>query len=87
MMSFNDFIQKYKQKKEAVPINKIQSILSFLASNDVRIYLKNGPFKTDIRIINLNAFRGTHWVLYIPKCYFDSFGWSPPKKLCKFIIK
>ena len=86
-MSFNDFIHKCKLKNEATPNNKIQSILSSLASNDVRIYLRDGPFKTDLKIINLHPFQGTHWVLYIHKCYFDSFGWSPPQKLFKPIIK
>ena len=55
--------------------------------NDIRIYLRDGPFEYDIGIVNLHQSRGTHWVCYINENYFDSYGCVPPKKLSKFIIK
>ena len=55
--------------------------------NNVGIYLRDGPFKSDIGFLNLHPSKGTHWVCYINENYFDSYGVVCPKKLCKFIIK
>ena len=55
--------------------------------NDVEIYLRDGPFQTDIGIVNLHPSKGTHWVCYINENYFDSYGCVCPKKLSKFIKK
>ena len=86
-MSFNDFIKKYNLRNKATSNIKIRQVLSSLTLNDVGIYLRDGPFESDIGIINLHPFRGSHWVCYINENYFDSYGCSPPKKLSKFIIK
>ena len=86
-MTFNDFSKKYKLKNEATSNIKIQQVLSSLSLNDVGIYLRDGPFESDIGIVNLQPSRGTHWVCYINENYFDSYGCTPPKKLSKFIIK
>ena len=55
--------------------------------NDVGIYILDGPFSTDIGIVNLHPSKGSHWVFYIYENYFDSYGAVCPKKLSKFIIK
>ena len=86
MITFNDFIKKYKLKNEATSNIKIQQVLSSLSLNDVGIFLRDGPFESDIGIVNLHPSRGTHWVCYINENYFDSYGCVPPKKLTKFII-
>ena len=54
MMTFNDFIKKYKLKNKATSIIKIQQVLSTLSLNDVGIYLRDGPFESDIGIVNLH---------------------------------
>ena len=46
--------------------------------SDVVIYQRDGPFKTDIKTVNLYPFQGSHWVLYVHECYFDSIGCHPP---------
>ena len=74
-------------KNKATSNIKIQQVLSSLSLNDVGIYLRDGPFKPDIGIVNLHASKGTHWVSYLNENYFDSFGCAPFKKLSKFIIK
>ena len=51
------------------------------------IYLIDGPFSSDIGIVNLHPSKGSHWVCYINENYYDSYGCSPPKKLSKFIVK
>ena len=66
---------------------KIQNILSSLSLNDNGIYLRDGPFKSDIVVVNLHPSKGTHWVCYINENYFDSYGIVCPKKLSKFFIK
>ena len=58
-----------------------------MSLNDVRIFLRVGPFKYDIGIVNSHNFQRTHWILYNRECYFDSYGCSPPQKLFRFIIK
>ena len=87
MMRFNDFVKKFDLKNKATSNIKVQRVLSSLSLNGVRIYLRDGPFKSDIGIVNLHPFRGSHWVCYINENYFDSFGIVCPKKLAKFIIK
>ena len=87
MMSFNDLIHTYKLKKEATSNIKTRQILSSLSSKDVGIFLRDGPFETDRGIIILHPFQGTHWVLYIHECYFDSYRRSLPQKISKLIMK
>ena len=87
MMTFNDFIKKYKLKNKATSNIKIQQVLSSLSLKDVGIYLRDGPFSSNFGIVNLHPFKGTHWVCYINENYFDSHGCVCPKKLTKFIIK
>ena len=87
MMTFIDFIKKYKLKNKATSNIKIQQVLSSLSLNDVGIYLRDGSFKSDIGIVNLHPSKGTHWVCYINENYFDSYGCVSPKELSKFIIK
>ena len=85
MITFNDFIKKYNLKNRATSNIKIQQVLSSLSLKDVGIYLRDGPFKTNIGVVNLHASKGTHWVCYINENYFDSFfGQTQPSK---FIIK
>ena len=86
-MTLNDFIKKFNLKNKATSNIKIQNILSSLSLNDNGIYLRDGPFKSDIGIVNLHPSKGTHWVCYINENYFDSYGCVCPKKLSKFIIK
>ena len=58
-----------------------------MSLNDVRIYLRDGSFSSDIGTVSLRPTKGTHWVAYINEKYFDSFGRSPPQKLSKLAIK
>ena len=87
MMSFDDFIKKYKLKNKAKSNLKIQQVLDSIGLNNVGIYLRDGPFSSDIGIVNLHPSRGTHWVSYINENYLDSYGVVCPKKLSQFIIK
>ena len=87
MMTFNDFVHIYNLKNKATSNIKIQQILSSLSLNDVGIYLRDGPFESDIGIVNLHPSKGTHWVCYTNENYFDGYGVVCPKKLSKLIIK
>ena len=86
-MSFNDFVEKFDLKNKATSNIKIQKVLTSIGLDNVNIYLRDGPFSSDIGIVNLHPSKGTHWVCYINENYFDSYVCSPPKKLSKFIIK
>ena len=87
MITFNEFIKKYNLRNKATSNIKIQQVLSSLSLKDVGIYLRDGPFKSDIGIVNLHPLIGSHWICYINENYFDSYGCVCPKKLSKFIIK
>ena len=86
-MTFNEFIKKFNLKNKAASIIKIQQVLSSLSLNDVWIFLRDGPFKSDVGIVNLHPSKRTLCVCYINENYFNSYGCVCPKKLSKFIIK
>ena len=87
MMLFNDFLQKYNLKNKATSKIKIQQVLTSIGLDNVNIYLRDGPFSSDIGIVNSHPSKGTHWVCYRNENCFDSYGCVCPKKLSKFIIK
>ena len=87
ILTFNDFVLKHKLKNKATSNIKFQKVLISTGLNNANIYLRDGPFSSDIGIVNLHPSLGTHWVVYIDENYFDSYGCVPPKKLSKFIIK
>ena len=60
MKSFKDFIQKYKLENKPTSNTNIQQVLSSLSLKDVGIYLRDGPFSSDIGIVNLHSPKGTH---------------------------
>ena len=68
-MTFNGFIKKYYLRNKATSSIKIQHVLSSLSLNAVGIYLRYGPFKSDIGIVNLHPSKGTHWVCYINEIF------------------
>ena len=87
MITFNDFIKKHNLKNKATSNIKIQQVLNSIGLNNVNIYLRDGPFSSDIGIVNLHPSRGSDWVSYINENYFDSFGCICPKKVSNFVIK
>ena len=88
MMSFNDFVLKYKIKYEATSNIKINEVLKKIGLDlKVDIYSRDGEFSTIYGIVNLHLSRGTHWVCYIKDCYFYTYCCPPPKKLLKYIKK
>ena len=86
-MSINEFVREHDLKNKATSNIKIQKVLTSIGLENVNIYLRDGPFPSDIGIVNLHPSKGTLWVCYINENYFDSYGCAPPKKLSKFIIK
>ena len=87
MITFNEFIKKHNLRNKATSNIKIQQVLNSIGLNNIGIYLRDGPFSSDIGIVNLHLPKGTHWVTYINENYFDSYGCVSPKKLSKYIIK
>ena len=87
MIRFIDFVKKFDLKNKATSIMKIQKVLTSIGLDNVNIYLRDGPFSTDVEIVKLHPSKGTHWVCYINENYFDSYGCVCPKKLSNFIIK
>ena len=50
--TFNGFIKKYNLKNKATSNIKIQQVLNSIGLNNVNIYLRDGPFSSDIGIVN-----------------------------------
>ena len=67
MITFNDSVHKYKLKNKATSNIKIQQVLDSSRLNNIGIFLRDGPFLSDIGIDNLHPAKGTHWVCYIKK--------------------
>ena len=63
MMSFNDIITKYKFKKKQLQLKKNYQVLSSLSLNDVKKSLRDGPFSSDIGIVEIHP-RKEHIGLY-----------------------
>ena len=87
MMTFNDFVHKHNLKNKATIILKLYEVLKKIGlDTKVGIFLKDGPFSSDIGIVNLHPSKGTHFVTYKNENYFDSYGCVPPQKISKFFI-
>ena len=86
-MTFNDFVRKHNLKSKAASNIKIQKVVTSLGLDNFNIYLRDGPFSSNIGIVDLHPSKCSHWVCYINENYFDSYGVVCPKKLSKFIIK
>ena len=53
MMTFNDFIKKHKLKNKATSnLNLYEVLKKIRLDSKVGIYLRDGPFSTDIAIVN-----------------------------------
>ena len=59
-MTFNDFVHKYKLRNEATSNIKIQQVLGCIGLDNIGIYLRDGPFLSSIRTVNLHPPKGTH---------------------------
>ena len=86
-MTFNEFFKISKLKNKATTNIKKQQVPDSIRLYDVGIYLRDGPFSSDIGTVKLHPSKGRHWVCYINEKYFDSYGCSTPQKISKFIIK
>ena len=63
MMTFNDFINKHKLENKATSNLNLYEVLKRIGlDSKVGIYLRDGPFSTDIAIVNLHPTKGTHSV-------------------------
>ena len=55
MMSFIDFVRKYKLKNIGTSNINNNQILCYTGSNNVGIFLRDGPIESDIGILNLHT--------------------------------
>ena len=66
---------------------KIYQVFSSIELDNVGTYLRDGPFSSDIGIVTIQPSKVVHWVVFINDKCFDRYGYSPPEKLSKFIMK
>ena len=74
-------------KNNATSNIKTCQVLSSTGLDDVIIYLRDGPFSSDIGIVNPHKSIGSFWFVYMNEIHLDSYGCAPPNKLSKFNIK
>ena len=85
-LSFKQFVEKYGLKNEATSNVKIKETLNELKI-PCGIYMRDDKFTTTSGIVNLHPTKGTHWVLFSDKFYFDSYGCPPPTNILNHIKK
>ena len=81
-----EFVDKYGLKDEATSNTKIKEVLDKLTI-PVGIYMRDDKFTTTSGIVNLHPTKGTHWVMFSGKFYFDSYGCPPPISILNHIKK
>ena len=64
---FNDFVLKHSLRIRATSNIKIQQVLDSIGLDNVGIYIRDGPFSSDIGIVILHWSKETHWVCYKTK--------------------
>ena len=79
-LSFQEIVDKYGLKNEATSTVKIQQILNELHL-PTKVYMRDDTFSTYSGIVNLHPTKGTHWVMFSDKFYFDSYGCPPPTNI------
>ena len=87
-MSFNDFVHKHNLKNKDTSTLKFNEVLKKRGlDSKVGIYMRDGPFSTDIGIVDLHPTKGTHWVCYISGIILIQTVAYVQKKLSMFIKK
>ena len=91
-LSFKEFVVKYGLKDEATSNIEIKEVLDTLCASGkltipVGIYMRDDKFNTTSGIVNLHPTKGTHWVMFSGKFYFDSYGCPPPTSILNHIKK
>ena len=87
MIILNDFVHEYKLKNKATSDIKTYQVLSSIGLDIVKIYLKDGPYSSDIGVVNLHPTKRAHWIVYINENFFDICGCSPPINVSNIFIK
>ena len=85
-LSFKEFVETYGLKNEATSNVKIKEILVEL-NIPCGIYMRDDKFNTTSGIVNLHPTKGTHWVMFSDKFFFDSYGCPPPTNILNHIKK
>ena len=73
-ITFNDFVHKFNLKHKATSNIQIRQVFGSFGLYNVGIYLRDGPFPSDIGVVSLHPSKGTHWVCSINEIFFDSYG-------------
>ena len=77
-------------KNKETSIVKIKEILNEIITPYRRryaceVYMRADTFTTTAGIVNLHRTKGTHWVMFSDKFYFDSYGCPPPTNIPNYI--
>ena len=82
MVIFPHFLSRFNLKNKTTSNTKFTQVLNKIGlDNKVGICMREDVFSTISGIVNLHARKGTHWIRYIVKSYFDSYGCAPPRNL------
>ena len=81
-LSFKVFVDMYGLKDQATSNIKIKEVLGLLTI-PAGYYMRDDEFTTTAGLVNLHPTKGTHWVMFTNKNYFDSYGCPPPVNITK----
>ena len=87
-LTFKKFVENYGLKNEATSTVKIKDILDILSRrihDSCKVYMRDDKLTTDSGIVNLHPSVGIHWVMFINKYYFDSYGCPPPINILNYL--
>ena len=85
MITFSEFLSNSILIKQATSNMKLLQVPKKIALHNRKgIYMRDDVFSTSSVRIKLHPSEGTHWVRYIGKNYFDSYGCAPPKNILNY---
>ena len=82
-LSFKEVVGMYGLKDQATSIIKKQVLDQLTIAAE--IYKRDDKFTTTAGVVNLHPTKGTHWVMFSDKFYFDSYGCPPPNNILNHI--
>ena len=71
LKTFIEFVRKHDLKNKRTSNLKLYEVLKEIGlDSKVGIHLRDGPFSSNIGIVILHPFRGTHWLCYKNENFF-----------------
>ena len=82
MYTFTEFLIVFNLRNKATSNTKLLQVFQKIGlDKKVGILIRDDTFSRKSGINNLHPTKGTYWVCYRGKYFFDSYGCAPPKNV------